>query len=133
MAIIRTMAARWSDADIAAQLNRMALRTGQGKTWTAHRVGSIRRVRDIPGYLSAEKNGEWLTMTEAAATLGVSNHTMRRLIKTRIVAAIQVVPDAPYQIRAADLRGDQVSAAIARKGRPCRTESESQLPLFPDT
>ena len=132
MAIIRTMAARWSDADIAAQLNRMALRTGQGKTWTAHRVGSIRRVHDIPGYLSAEKNGEWLTMTEAAATLEVSNHTMRWLIKTRIVAAIQVVPDAPYQIRAADLRDDRVTDAIARKGRPCRIESENQLPLFPE-
>jgi hypothetical protein len=31
--IIREMATRWSDEDIAATLNRMALPTGQGLTW----------------------------------------------------------------------------------------------------
>jgi hypothetical protein len=49
---------------------------------------------------------EWrvaLTMSEAAVKLGVSNHQIRRLIKQGILAADQVVPDAPYQIRANDL------------------------------
>ena len=59
---MRSMAGRWSDQDIAASLNRMGMPTGQGKTWTAHRVGSVRRVHGIHGYRSAEKNGEWLTM-----------------------------------------------------------------------
>ena len=40
----------------------MGMPTGQGKTWTAHRVSSLRRVRCIHGYRSAEKNGEWLTL-----------------------------------------------------------------------
>src|SRR5215204_129659 len=44
LAVMRSMAARWSDQDIAASLNRMGMRTGQGKTWTAHRVSSLRRV-----------------------------------------------------------------------------------------
>ena len=35
---MRSMAGRWSDQDIAASLNRMGMPTGQGKTWTAHRV-----------------------------------------------------------------------------------------------
>jgi len=35
---MRSMATRWSDEDIAASLNRMGMPTGQGKTWTAHRV-----------------------------------------------------------------------------------------------
>ena len=43
LAVMRSMAGRWSDKDIAASLNRMGMPTGQGKTWTAHRVGSIRR------------------------------------------------------------------------------------------
>ena len=51
------MATRWSDQDIAATLNRMGLPTGQNKTWTAHRVSSIRRVRSIHAYKSAEKDG----------------------------------------------------------------------------
>lgn len=58
IALMRNMAGRWSDQDIAASLNRMGMPTGQGKTWTARRVGDIRRVRGLHGYLSAERNGE---------------------------------------------------------------------------
>ena len=35
LAVMRSMAGRWSDEHIAATLNRMGLPTGQGKTWTA--------------------------------------------------------------------------------------------------
>jgi DNA-binding transcriptional regulator YhcF (GntR family) len=77
--------------------------TGQGKTWTAHRVGSVRRVRGIHGYRSAETNGELLTMRDAAAKLGVSHHQIRKLIKAGILASEQIMSDAPRQIRAADL------------------------------
>jgi len=133
VAVIRSMATRWSDEDIAATLNRMGLPTGQGKTWTAHRVGSLRRVRGMHAYKSAEKNGEWLTMREAAAKLGVSHHQIRRLIKEGALAAEQVVPDAPYQIRASDLREERVTSALARKGRPCRIIPESQTSMFSNT
>ena len=133
LAVISSMAARWPDEHIAASLNRMGMRTGQGKTWTAHRIGSLRRVHGIHAYLSAEKDGEWLTMRDAAAALGVSSHTIRRLIQTGVLPAAQVVPDAPYQIRSSDLHSQAVSTAIARKGRPCRSESPGPLPMFPDT
>lgn len=75
LAVMRSMAGRWSDEHIAASLNRMGLPTGQGKTWTAHRVSSVRRVRGIHAYRSAEKDGEWLTLTEAAKALGVRVET----------------------------------------------------------
>jgi hypothetical protein len=133
MAVIRSMAGRWSDEHIAASLNRMGMRTGQGKTWTAHRVGSLRRVHGIHGYLSAEKNGEWLTMSEAAKLLGVTHHAIRRAIKAGVLPSVQVVPDAPHQIRASHLQTQSVIAAIARKNRPCRMKSENQIPMFPDT
>ena len=55
LAVMRSMAGRWDDGHIAASLNRMGLQTGQGKTWTAHRVGSLRRVHDIHAYRPAEK------------------------------------------------------------------------------
>lgn len=132
LAVMRSMATRWSDEDIAASLNRMGMPTGQGKTWTAHRVSSLRRVHGIHAYRSAEKNGEWLTMTEVAAQLGVTNHRIRRLIKDRVLAAEQVVPGAPYQIRASDLRNERVIAAIRRTG-PCRVDLENQLAMFTGT
>ncbi len=133
LAVMRAMATRWSDEDIAASLNRMGMSTGQGKTWTAHRVGSLRRVHGMAAYRSAEKGGEWLTMTEAAAALGVSRHRIRRVIKEGILRADQVMPGAPHQIRAADLRSPAVLVAVERTGRPCRDDSEDQLPMFTDT
>lgn len=133
LAIIREMAGRWSDEAIAACLNRMGMSTGQGKTWNAKRVSSIRRGNDIHGYLSADKDGPWRTMSEAAKELGVTNHVIRKLIKDGILPANQVVDGAPYQIKAEDLRSEQVKQALARKGRPCRTAPDNQLSMFTST
>ena len=133
LAVIRSMASRWSDEDIAATLNRMRLATGQGKTWTGRRVGDIRRVRGIHAYRSAEKDGEWLTLTEAAQACDVTSHRIRRLIGAGVLPAIQVVPGAPYQILASDLRSARVVQAMGRKGGPCHLGPESQIPMFPDT
>ena len=104
LAVMRSMAARWSDEDVAASLNRMGMRTGQGKSWTAHRVSSLRRVHGIRAYRSAEKDGEWLTLSEAAAKLGISHHRMRALLKAGIVIAEQVMkggasPDPGFRSR----------------------------------
>src|SRR5271156_1573898 len=133
LAVIRSMSCRWSDQDIAASLNRMGMRSGQGMTWNAYRVSSVRREHGIHAYRSAEKNGEWLTMSEAAKLAGVTRYFIRHLIDERILHADQVVPDAPYQIRASDLQSEVVAAAIARKHRPCRFDAEGQLPMFIST
>jgi excisionase family DNA binding protein len=133
LAVMRSMAGRWSDEHIAASLNRMAIPTGQGKTWTARRVGSLRTVHAIHAYRSAEKDGQWLTMSEAAAQLGVTNHRIRRLIKDGLLSAEQVVPRAPYQIRAADLLDKKIIEAVARTARPCRINGENQISMFSST
>ncbi len=133
LAVMRSMAGLWSDEHIAASLNRMGLPTGQGKTWTAHRVSSVRRVRDIHAYRSAEKDGEWLTMTEAAKALGVTHHAIPHLIKTGVLPGVQVIPGAPHQIRADDLASERIKTAAARKGRPCRVVDADTLPMFTDT
>lgn len=133
LAVMRSMAGRWSDQDIAASLNRMGMPTGQSKTWTAKRVSSLRRVHGIHGYRSADKDGEWLTMRDAAAKLGVSHHQIRKLIEAGVLVSEQIMPDAPHQIRSADLASEQIGAALKRKGRPCRADSEKQISMFPDT
>ncbi len=96
-------------------------------------MSSVRRVNGIHGYLSAEKNGEWLTLRDAAARLGVSSHQVRKLIEAGILASGQIMPDAPHQILAADLDSAHVAVALARKGRPCRVNSENQISMFSDT
>ena len=109
------------------------MRTGQGMTWNAQRVSTLRHEHGIHAYRPAEKNGEWLTMSEAAELLGVSHHVIRRMIRDRILRAEQVVPGAPYQIRASDLQSEAVAAALARKNRPCRVVADGQLPMFIST
>lgn len=133
LGIIREMAGRWSDEAIAACLNRQGMPTGQGKTWNAKRVSSIRRVNDIHGYLSADKTGPYRTMTEAANELGVTNHVIRRLIQDGILPAKRLVEGAPYQIHADDLQSEIIQDAIKRKGRPCRAVSQDQISMFPNT
>jgi hypothetical protein len=88
VAVMRSMAGRWSDEEIAASLNRMGMPTGQDKTWTAHRVSSLRRVRGIHAYRSSEKNGEWLTLQEAAAKFAVSHHQIGKVIKAGILQSV---------------------------------------------
>lgn len=129
LAIMRSMATRWSDAEIAATLNRMGMRTGQGKTWTARRVQSLRTVHKISGYRSSDKNGEWLTMSDAAARLGVSHVKIRRFIRDGILPAEQVMRCAPYQIRASDLEDERIKAELARK-IPCHSSDDNQKSLF---
>lgn len=133
LAVMERMATRFSDADIAATLNRMGVRTGQEKTWTAHRVASIRRVRGIHAFRSAEKDGVWLTMREAAAKLEVTSHVVRRMIQDGILPAEQVVPGAPWQIRASDLESEHILEVLRRKGRPCHGCDQKQMQMFPDS
>ena len=132
LAVIRSMAGRWSDDHIAASLNRMGVRTGYDKGWTASRVAATRGKRGIRAYRSAKKDADWRTMTEAAKELGVSNHVIRGLIKDGVLPARQVIPCAPWQIRAGDLQSEKVADALSRRRAPRRASCEGQMSMFSD-
>lgn len=134
--LIREMAGTWSDEHVAASLNRMGLRTGQGLTWAKRRVESYRKTHGIPAYAPARKDGQWLTMRDAAKTLGVSNHVIYRLIESGLLPASQVMPDAPWQIRAEDLHTSGVKHALANRRsiqRPCRVRRDGRTLPIPST
>jgi DNA invertase Pin-like site-specific DNA recombinase len=133
-AVIRNMAGTWSDAHIAAALNRLGIRTGQGQTWTADRVESYRRTARISAYAPAIDREQWMTMRDAATYAGISDYFVRTLIQRGILPAKQVVPDAPWQIRRVDLDSDAVRTAIARRhsnGRPREARRDTRTPMFP--
>lgn len=135
--IIRQMGTRWSDDHVAATLNRMGTATPFGHTWDAKRVGDYRRTKGIPGYASAVKDGQWLTMVEAAKAAGASSHAIRKLIREGVLPAKQYVFDAPWQILAADLERPEVVEALRsrrkRPGRPCRNSQGNGTPIIPGT
>lgn len=135
--MIRSMATRWSDEEIAATLNRTGATTGHGLTWTAQRVESHRRTHGIVGYESKIKDGQCLTMVEAAQKCEVSCHVIRRLIREGVLPARQLIGDAPWQIMAADLERPEVRDALAqrrkRAGRPSRISQDKRTLVIPGT
>ena len=134
--LIREMAGTWSDEHVAATLNRMGLRTGQGMSWTKRRVEAYRKTAGIAAYAPAANPAEWVTMRDAAKHAGISSHFVRQLIQRGVLPAKQVVPDAPWQIRLTDLDSETVRAAIARRhstGRPCEARRDTRTLVIPGT
>jgi excisionase family DNA binding protein len=103
VALIEQLARVMSDRQIAAQLNRMGIKTAKGYGWTRGRVGNFRTDNAIANYTPGERQmrGE-LTIEEVAERLKVSYSTVQRLIKRRQLPARQVCPGAPWIISVGD-------------------------------
>lgn len=115
--LITDLARLLPDGTIASLLNRLAMRTAKGNTWTQHRVCTFRNDHGITVYQEGERNerGE-LILHEAATRLGVSKMTVVRLIKDGVLPAKQTCAGAPYVIRQCDLDLPEVRNA-AKNGR----------------
>lgn len=118
--IIRKMAKRFGDEDIARVLNQEGYRTGQGNQWEAPRVASLRNKHDIPGRRRTEPRAGFISLNAAIEFVGVSDQTILKLIKRGLIYAEQVVPRAPWEIRESDLRSDRVSQIIQHLQRTGR-------------
>ena len=127
LAVMRSMATRWSDEDIAASLNRMGMPTGQGKTWTAHRVSSLRTgARDsrLP-FRREERRMADDDRSRRRARRHQPSHPppdQGRHPRRRAGRAGRSVPDP----RLAICRTNASSPRSARTGRPCRVDPENQ-------
>jgi hypothetical protein len=95
--VIRVLTRICSDDTIAGTLTRNGLFTGRGNRWTRERVTSLRSYHDIPCYSEERRNVEgWLSLTEAAAQLGMSGVTLRLAIERGEIAAEHPLPDGPW-------------------------------------
>jgi DNA invertase Pin-like site-specific DNA recombinase len=133
--VIRQMAGKFGDGEIAATLNRLRLRTGAGNGWNAQRVYGLRRQHELP---SAGSNAENRTVTlqQAVDRLGVSELSIRRLIEQKLLPATQAVPCAPWEISLDALNLPAVQQAVdsARKRkRPPTPRDERTDPLFSES
>lgn len=111
--IVRGMAGRWTDDEIAATLNRLRLHTGTGKTWSARRVYQLRHDHDLPA-CDSSKPRETVTLEQATERLGVSNTVVKKLIHAKILPAMQAAPAAPWEIPVASLSAPEVLLAVTR-------------------
>jgi DNA invertase Pin-like site-specific DNA recombinase len=130
--IIRQMAGRYPDDQIAATLNRLGLKTGSGNTWIELRIRTARSYNGLPAYDSKICRNT-LTLEEASDRLGVSHKVVRRLIESKIIAATQIVPCAPWEIPPEAIQSEQVRREVASVKRGPRVKLSSRrgdLPMF---
>ena len=131
--IIRRMAGKFPDDQIAATLNRLSLRTGAGNTWREGNIRTVRSYHQLPAFAPTQCERSTLTMEEASMRLAVSHKIVRRLIEAGKIQATQVVPCAPWEISAEAIESKTVLDEIKRikqRVRPLRTTSVEDLPMF---
>ncbi len=112
--IIRRMAVRHGDDQIASVLNRLGYSTGKSKRWNQIRVATARRNYSISGQRRALPDPERVSLNEAARICGVSHRTIERLVEAGLLKREQVTFRAPWEIRRADLNNETVQCVIDR-------------------
>lgn len=131
--VLRQMAGKFSDQQIAATLNRLRLRTGVGNSWNVMRVRSARSYYQLPAFAQNDQPRE-VTLQVAARRLNVSQPIVRRMIEEKILPARQVVLCAPWQIPIEALESEAIrkeAANIKHRVRVPQTQSiEGQQSMF---
>jgi DNA invertase Pin-like site-specific DNA recombinase len=112
--IIRRMAVRHGDDQIASVLNRLGYSTGKGKRWNQIRVATARRNHSIAGQKRAMPDPERVSLSEAARICGVSHHTIERLVEVGLLKREQATPRAPWEIQRTDLDTEPVRSIVNR-------------------
>jgi DNA invertase Pin-like site-specific DNA recombinase/uncharacterized protein YndB with AHSA1/START domain len=102
--LVRRLAAHYPDAVIAPILNRQGRRTARGLSFTAGRVQSLRHHYEIPCHTPTDdpKEGEPLTVADAAEQLGLAASTLHRWLADGFITGEQLTPGAPWRIRLTD-------------------------------
>jgi DNA invertase Pin-like site-specific DNA recombinase len=134
--VIRRMATRYGDAEIARVLTKLDRRTATGKRWNVFRVQAARKRYSIPGQSCTKTDPEILTLAGAAAYCGVSDTAIRRLVESGILKRDQVVPWAPWEIRRSDLDSKPIQETLTHLRKSGRLvlegdRSDSQARLIP--
>lgn len=108
--LIKKMAARYNDSEIAQVLSKHGRKTGKGNRWTKSSVGLVRRKLGIKP--APPRASDLLNLTQAQEYCGVSDSTLLRLIDSNLLPANQIAPFAPYEIRKSDLDNEPVASII---------------------
>jgi hypothetical protein len=90
--VIRAMAVRYSDAEIARVLNKLGRRTGKGNRWNMQRVKTVRLRYGLKEDKGPAPVRDVLTLGAAAKYCGVSPTTIKRLVASGVVPKEQIVP-----------------------------------------
>jgi hypothetical protein len=127
------MAPRYGDDEIARVLSKLGRRTGKGNRWSQARVATVRRKHHIAAPQATDP--DVLNLAQAQKHTGVSDTTLMRLIRAKLLPVQQVAPYAPLEIKRVDLDNEPVAGIIGHlksTGKLVldRDPSAEQAPLF---
>jgi excisionase family DNA binding protein len=133
--LIEQLARRMSDKQVAAQLNRLGIKTAKGHTWTRIRVGNFRQIHNILNYSPGEHQarGE-LSLEEVASRLRISYSTVQRLIRRGQLRARQICARGPWIVLAKDVEAlhAQTGATVQARTSASALLSTQQTLAFPE-
>jgi hypothetical protein len=131
---VRALALIARDDVIAGVLNRNGVRTGHGNRFTRERVTALRSQYRIPVFREAAAGDEpWLTLTQAAARVGVAARTLRLAAERGEVDAMHPLADGPWVFSRAALDGPGAKALAqeaSNRGKHRAVPHPAQQSLF---
>jgi len=121
IALVRRLAERYPDKQIAAILARQGRLTGAGNPFTAHNVHGLRSYHKIAAapVRATAHDDEMVTISKAASQLDVSTATVHRWLREGFITGEQITPGAPWQIQLTD----------ELRSRVCEHAPDGWLPL----
>lgn len=130
--LVRTLAAEFDDAQIAAILSKQGRRTGEGNPFTSNKVAMLRNRNGIAVHrmqrVRDPKHGPF-TADQAAAELEVASQTIQRWLRSGVLPGRQLTPGAPWKIVLTDELRSKLTGAQAPVGWLGLTEAAKQLGL----
>ncbi|MDD5206260.1 MAG: recombinase family protein [Desulfobacterales bacterium] len=96
--IIRQLAQRFSDDQIARILIRQGRKTPTGLNYNAHKVANVRRTYEIPRYRKPQEQLKSYTAEQAAKILNVSTPTIHNWLNSGFIKGQQLTEGAPWEI-----------------------------------
>ena len=115
--LVRTLAAEFSDEQIARIFHRKGLKTAKGLSFTARHVTNLRYNYDIEGSATKRLDGEDVyTAEEAGRLFGVVPGTVVRWVETGLLEGSQLTSGAPWKVRVTEEDKKRLTAADAPEG-----------------
>jgi DNA invertase Pin-like site-specific DNA recombinase len=125
--LVRELAARHTDAQIARVLSRQGIKTPGGQPFNAISVTALRRRFEIPCYRATnDRDRNTRTVEDAAKSLDVHPQTVYLWIRQGLLKANQITAGAPWSVFLDDDDIRRLTAADAPKGwLPLRAASRA--------
>jgi hypothetical protein len=95
-------------------MNRMRCKSADGPSWTTVRVRELRERLGIAAFDSTKPAEETISVDETARRLSICVGSVLRLIRERVLPAVQLMPSAPWQVPVAALDSEAIKIGVRR-------------------